>query len=273
MADRISVLSQELPSDTIRLVFALTFFVLHDPALQIEFFLIQDAKQMSHAVAFREEHIFEHRGGHVFKIIGAVAVSGAVQVASTNSFHGVDVGVVEILAAAEHKVFEKVGKARFAGFFVLRTDVVPSVYSDDGRFVIFVDQDSEPVGENKLSVGNIGNGNFCAGCGGGMCLCRRRLFRGRGVGLGRRGNNMENRDRQDDKKTCWTADNSISQGHSSGSKRQCDAKKCGNESPNGSSDEYFTFCVSAKQSWGFVGRRNSMILLDGVVSHWDWPTR
>src|SRR5712691_10022751 len=40
-----------------------------------------------------------------------------------------------------------------------------------------------------------------------------------------------------------------------------------------SSDEYFTFGFSAKQSWGFVGRRNSLILLDGVVSHWDWPTR
>ena len=93
---------------------------------------------MSHAIAFREEHVIEHRGGYIFKIIGAVAVGGAIEVGSTDAFHSVDVGVVEILAAAEHKVFEKVGKAGFARFFVLRTNVVPSVYRDDGRLVIFV---------------------------------------------------------------------------------------------------------------------------------------
>ncbi len=167
---------------------------------------------MSHAIAFGEEHVIEHRGGHVFKIIGAVAVSGAIEVGSTDAFHGVDVGVVEILAAAEHKVFEEVGKAGFARFFVLRTDVVPGVYSDDGCFMIFVDQHGKPVGKDKLSVGNIGNSNSCAGRAGSMCLCRGHLFRGRSVGLGRRGNGMENRNRQNHQKTCGTVDNSISQG-------------------------------------------------------------
>src|SRR5882724_2683200 len=160
MADGIGVLSQELPGDAVRLVFALAFFILHDAALQIEFFLIQDAKQMSHAIAFREEHVIEHGSGDIFKIIGAVAVSGAVQVGSADAFHGVDVGVVEILVYAEHKVFEKVRKAGFAGFFVFGTDVVPRIYSDDGRFVIFVNQDSEPVGEDKLGIENIRNGNL-----------------------------------------------------------------------------------------------------------------
>src|SRR5712671_4977669 len=32
-------------------------------------------------------------------------------------------------------------------------------------------------------------------------------------------------------------------------------KKCGNESPNGSSDEYFKFGVSEKKSWGLGEKR------------------
>jgi len=132
---------------------------------------------MAHAVAFREEHVVQHGSGNVFKIICPIGVGGAVQVGGADAFHGIDVGVVEIFASAEHEVLEKVGEAGFAGLFVLRTDVVPGVYGDDGHFVIFVDQDSESVGEYKLGVGNIRNGKLSAGCGGARLW--RRLFRRR----------------------------------------------------------------------------------------------
>src|SRR6266404_5069533 len=167
MADGISVLCEKLPSNAIGLILALALFVLHNAALEIKFFLIQNRKQMAHTVAFREEHVVEHRSGYVFKIIGAVAIGGAVQVGGADALHGVDIGVIEILASAEHEVFEKVGEAGLAGLFVLRTDVVPGVYGDEWCFVIFVDQDGEPVGEDKLGAGNIRNGKLCAGCGGG----------------------------------------------------------------------------------------------------------
>src|SRR6202046_135848 len=46
------VVGENLLRDSVRLVFTLALFVLHHAALQIEFFLIQDAKQVAHAVAF-----------------------------------------------------------------------------------------------------------------------------------------------------------------------------------------------------------------------------
>src|SRR5260370_24854535 len=92
---------------------------------------------------------------------------------------------------------------------------------------------------------------------------------------------MEGRDRHGNKETYGSTNNSVSQGRSSGSKRQCDAKRCGNELPSGSSDEYFTFGGSTKQSYGrFCGSKraehpmeNSMTFVDGVIRHGDWPKR
>src|SRR5258706_4120424 len=163
MADGISVFRQELASDAVGLIFAVALFVLDYAALEIEFFLVQDWKQMSHAVAFREKHIVQHGCGNVFKIIGAVAVGGAIQVGGADTFHGIDIGVVEIFAAAEHEVFEEVGEAGFAGLFIFRTDVIPGVYSNDGRFVVLVNHDREAVGQHKLGVRNIWNDDLGAG--------------------------------------------------------------------------------------------------------------
>ena len=108
---------EELPSDAVRLVFALAFFVLHDAALEVEFFLVEDAEQMAHAVAFSEEHVVEHGGGNIFEIIGAVVVGGAVQIGGADALHGVDVSEIEIVAAAEHEVLEEVGEAGFRPAF------------------------------------------------------------------------------------------------------------------------------------------------------------
>src|SRR5579859_7952173 len=173
VADRIGVLSEKLSRDTVGLVFSLALFVLHYAALEIKFFLVQDREQMSHAIAFREESVIEHGRRDIFKVIGAVTIGGAIEIGRSNSFHGVYVGVVEIFATAEHEVFEQVSEAGLAWFFVLGADVVPGVYGDDGRFVIFMNQNREPVGENKLGVRNIGNSHGCPGS-----SCGARLWRG-----------------------------------------------------------------------------------------------
>ena len=60
MAHRVGVLRQQLAGHAVRLVFALPFFVLHHPTLQIQFLLVKYAEQMAHAVALRKQHIIEH---------------------------------------------------------------------------------------------------------------------------------------------------------------------------------------------------------------------
>ena len=91
MADRIGIFGDEFFGDGVGLIFILTFFVLNDAALEIEFFLIEDGEQMAHAIAFGEENVVEHGGGNVFEIVGAIVVGGAVEVGGADAFHGVDV--------------------------------------------------------------------------------------------------------------------------------------------------------------------------------------
>jgi hypothetical protein len=62
---------------------------------------------------------------------------------------------MEMLAAAEHEVFEQVGEPGFAGMFVLRPDVVPDVHGHDGRLVILMDDQGEAISENEFLERNI----------------------------------------------------------------------------------------------------------------------
>src|SRR5215470_18045074 len=117
---------------------------------------------MSHAVAFGEQNVVEHRGGNIFEVVGAVGVGGAVEVGGTDTLHGVDVGVVEIFAAAEHEMFKKMGKAGLARFFVFGADVVPGVNGDDGSFVVFVNKNGEAVGEDEFTVRDVGDLEFAS---------------------------------------------------------------------------------------------------------------
>ena len=129
--------------------------------------------------------------GTFSKIIGAVVIGGAVEVGSADAFHGVDVGEIEIFAAAEHQVLEEMGETGVAGFFVLGADMIPGVDGDDGGLVVFVDEDGEAVMENEFGVGNVGDGDG-VGFGGGFCRC---VFGFRGGsfvgGLGNGGNGGE----------------------------------------------------------------------------------
>ena len=92
MPDGIGILRQELTRDAVGLVFALALFVLHYAALEVEFFLVQNAEKMAHAIALGKERVIEHGGRHIFKIVGAVAVCGAVHVRGTDALQRVDVG-------------------------------------------------------------------------------------------------------------------------------------------------------------------------------------
>jgi len=76
--------------------------------------------------------------------------------------------VIEVIAATEHQVLEQMGKAGLARLLVLRAHVVPGIHSHDGRLVILVHQNGQPIIENKLRVANVGDGNVYPG----NCGCR-----------------------------------------------------------------------------------------------------
>ncbi len=180
MAGGIGVFGDELLGDAVGLVLTLTLFVLNDTALEVEFLLIEHGEEMAHAIAFGKEDIVEHGGRNIFEIVGAIVIGGAVEVGGTDTFHGVDIGIVKILAAGEHEVFEEMGETGFAGLFVFGADVIPGVDGDDGGFVIFVHEDGEAVGEDEFGVGNVGDGDVVAFGGGDGGL---RFGSGRGIGL------------------------------------------------------------------------------------------
>ena len=108
----------ELERDGVRLVFSLALFVLHYATLQIEGFLIELAEQEAHAVGFHPERVIERGSRHVFKVVGAVIVGGAVEVGGADFFHGVNVAALGMFAAAEHQMLEEVRESGFAGPFV-----------------------------------------------------------------------------------------------------------------------------------------------------------
>ena len=174
MSDRVCVFRDQLFGHTVGLVLALAFFVLHHAALQVELLLIEHAQQMSHAIALGEQRVVEHRGGHIFEIIGAIVVGRPVQIGRTDLLHRVDVGVIEVIAAAEHQMLEQVGESGLAGLLVLRSHVVPRVHGHHRSLVILMDEDSEAIRQHKLGVLDVRDRNIDAG----RCLVRRCGMRG-----------------------------------------------------------------------------------------------
>ena len=74
----------DIVGKAIRLIIALTFFVLDNPALIIELFLSDSAKQMAHPVTFKEQRAVKRSGWHILKIIGAVKPCCAVKIGCPN---------------------------------------------------------------------------------------------------------------------------------------------------------------------------------------------
>jgi hypothetical protein len=49
-------------------------------------------------------------------------------------------------------MLEQVGESGLAPFLVFRTYAIPDIERDDRRFVVFVDEDSQPVREHELLI-------------------------------------------------------------------------------------------------------------------------
>ena len=97
--------------------------------------------------------------------VGAVGVGGPVDVGDADLFERLEVVVVEVFRAVEHEVLEQVREAGLAELFVLRADVIPQVDRDDGRFVVFMDDERQAVVEDELFVGDVDVGGLRRGQG------------------------------------------------------------------------------------------------------------
>jgi hypothetical protein len=60
-------------------------------------------------------------------------------------------------------VLKKVGEAGFARLFVLGADVIPDVQRDDGRFMIFMDDNLQTIVQNELFARNFELGKLHGG--------------------------------------------------------------------------------------------------------------
>ena len=155
MPSRIGVFRDQIPRDGIGLVVALALFVLHHAALQVEGFLVDGVIKMSHAVGLQEQCVIQRGCGHVLEIIGAVGIGRAVEVRGAHVLHRVDVAPFDVFTAAEHQVFEQVRKPGLSRLFVLGAHVIPDVQSDDGRFVILVNDHGQPVRKRECLIGDL----------------------------------------------------------------------------------------------------------------------
>ena len=128
---------------------ALATLVLDHVPLVVEFRLGHGREQKAHAVRFHPEGQFEVIRRHGLPIVRAVHGGRAVQPPA----HRLDrpkVDLIEVLRALEHHVFEEVGEPGPARPLVLGTDVIPDVDADNGRRVVFVQDDLETIGEREL---------------------------------------------------------------------------------------------------------------------------
>ena len=155
VAVRIGVLEDRQEDLAVGLVLALPLLVLHHAALLVEPLLVHRAEHVPHAVRLHPERHVEGRGRHHLEVVRAVLVRGAVHAGGPDPVEGLEVVVVEVLAAVEHQVLEQVRETGLAGRLVGRPDVVPDVDGDDRRLVVLVDDQPQAVVEHVLRVGDI----------------------------------------------------------------------------------------------------------------------
>ena len=129
----------------IGLVVALTLFVLHNAALQVQNLLAHLTQQVAHTVRFQIQRVFQCGRGHGLEIVGAIKPGGAVQGGGPCGIHGLDVAGRAVFRPAEHQVLEQVGKAGRALGFVFRAHIVPDTDGHDRSLVVFVDQYGQAI--------------------------------------------------------------------------------------------------------------------------------
>src|SRR5439155_371857 len=91
----------------------------------------------------------------VVQVSRVVARRVAVRRAAVALDQLVEHAAPELLPAVEHHVLEEVGDAGGAPYLVARADVVEDVRRDDGRRVILVHEDAEPVRERARGDGQL----------------------------------------------------------------------------------------------------------------------
>ena len=84
-----------------------------------------------------------------------ILVGRAVQVGRPRALERFLEFLVVVLAAVEHQVLEQVGESGVAGPLVLGPDVVPHVHRHDGRLVVLVHDDGQPVGQDEALVRDV----------------------------------------------------------------------------------------------------------------------
>ena len=115
---------------------------------------------MSHSIGLEPESVVQSGGRDIFKVVRSIGVGGAVQVSCSDWLHGLDVPALVVFAPAEHQMLEQVRKPGLPGPLVLGAYVVPDIDGDDGCLVVFVNDQAQPILQDKSLVGNINCGRL-----------------------------------------------------------------------------------------------------------------
>ena len=151
----IGVLEDRQEDLAVGLVLALALLVLHDAPLLVQPGLVDGRPHVPHAVGLHPQRHVERRGRHDLEVVRPVLVRGPVHAGGPDPVEGLEVVVVEVLAAVEHQVLEQVREAGLADLLVAGADVVPDVDGDDRRLVVLVDDQAQAVVEDVLRIGDV----------------------------------------------------------------------------------------------------------------------
>ena len=146
----------QLARHAVGVVLALALLVLDHPALLVQLGLVDGAQQVPHPVGLHEQHRVERADGDVLEVVRPVGVGRAVEVGRADALEHLEVVVVEVLGPVEHQVLEQVREPAPPVRLVFRPDVVPHVDGHDGRLVVLVDDEREPVVERERLVRDVG---------------------------------------------------------------------------------------------------------------------
>ncbi len=155
VALRKETLKDAIEGHAVRLIVALSLFVLHDAALCIEALLRERAEDVAHSLALNVEAAIQRRGRHGLEIVGAVEPGGAIPICGAHFAQRLDQIRNVLGAVEEHDVFEQVREAGLPLRLILGAHIVPGSDGDDRRLAILVDQNSEPIVERELLVRNL----------------------------------------------------------------------------------------------------------------------
>ena len=143
----------------VRLAFhALSSLVAHHIALVLELPGIEFFQEKSHAVAFEPEGQLQLVRRQRFKIIRAVKVCCAVDLAGSRRLEVPEVALfADVPGSLEHHVFEQVSEAGEAGALIGRADVIPDIHGHERQTVVLEQNHIEAVGESVFFVVEFGH--------------------------------------------------------------------------------------------------------------------